>query len=228
MCRLKVIFTHFCCAYFLLDEVLSQKIEDIPLPAGINSSTSCDTDNVPASPILPNLPPNINFNPIVKISTGQLQGKLLITRKGNAGYTFLGIPYGEPTDGQRRFADPIPRKPWSGILNASEYSKFCMQRSQLSTWNDPAGMSEDCLTLNVFTPLDALEKKKKYPVLYYIHGSAWDFSTPRSYDPKVLMDNFASRGLIFITVQYRLGALGFWTTGNEMGANWGVKGTKSR
>ncbi len=102
--------------------------------------------------------------------------------------------------------------------------KICMQRSEMSPWS-LTDMSEDCLTLNVFTPLDALEKRKKYPVLYYIYGSAWDFDSPRSYDPMVLIDNFASAGLILITVQYRLGAMGFWTIGNEMGGNWAVKGT---
>ncbi len=86
-------------------------------------------------------------------------------------------------------------------------------------------MSEDCLSLNVFAPIDALDKNgKKYPIIYYIHGSAWDFDSPRSYNPELLIENFVSTGLILVTVQYRLGALGFWTTGNDFGANWAVKG----
>jgi hypothetical protein len=229
MSTLKMIFIQFLTFSFLFGLfglfVASLKFEDIPLPVGLNFSRDCDEEYNQMIPIPAKLPPNVDFNPIVEIGAGKVQGKLLTTKKGNAGYIFLGIPYGEPTSGKNRFADPIPRKPWTGILNASEYSKVCTQKSQISSWNDFNEMSEDCLTLNVFAPIDALDKGKKYPVLYYIHGSAWEFDTPRSFNPTLMIENFVSTGLIFVTVQYRLGAMGFWTTGNDMGSNWAVKGT---
>ena len=139
-------------------------------------------------------------------------------------YEFLGIPYGESPVGPLRFADPVKRRPWPGVLQATEYSKICPQNASIAVFHDASEMDEDCLTLNVFVPVDALDSKKKYAVLYYIHGGAWDFDSPRMFRPEVLTDNFVSLGLIIVTVQYRMGPLGFWTTGDAMGGNWGVKG----
>lgn len=74
-------------------------------------------------------------------------------------------------------------------------------------------MSEDCLYLNVFSGHSC--EKSKCPVLYYIHGGAFEFDGPSMFPVDVLVENFATHGLVLITIAYRLGVLGFWSLGGE-------------
>jgi para-nitrobenzyl esterase len=112
---------------------------------------------------------------------------------------FLGIPYARPPIGALRFAPPEPVAPWQGTRSATVFGNACPQ-------DDPALMpqqmlSEDCLSLNVYAPSAA----SQLPVMVFIHGGAFVAGGSSQYDAKTL----ASAGVLVVTINYRLGALGF-------------------
>jgi len=122
---------------------------------------------------------------------------------------FKGIPYAQPPTGNRRWKPPKPVKNWSGIRKTDQFAPRCMQKDifgDLMYRSKKA--SEDCLYLNVWTPVKSGNLKNKHlPVLVYFYGGgfvAGDGSELR-YDGK----NMARHGIVTITVNYRLGVFGF-------------------
>ncbi|PMS37669.1 para-nitrobenzyl esterase [Trinickia symbiotica] len=118
---------------------------------------------------------------------------------------FRGIPYAAPPVGEFRWREPQPVARWAGVRPARQFGPSCMQLKSSKRDTRATGMSEDCLYLNVWTP-DIGENNKR-PVLVYFHGggfAAGDGSEAR-YDGAEL----ASRGIVVVTVNYRLGAFGF-------------------
>ncbi len=111
---------------------------------------------------------------------------------------FLGIPYASPPVGALRWAPPHPTS-WSGTLEANALPPPCPQNAS------PFGVastSEDCLYLNIYAPLTGA---KNLPVMFWIHGGADDEGTGDQYDGSALVQN----GVIVVTINYRLGLLGF-------------------
>ncbi|HET9159733.1 MAG TPA: carboxylesterase family protein, partial [Caulobacteraceae bacterium] len=106
--------------------------------------------------------------------------------------TYKGIPYAAPPVGPLRFAPPQPVKPWENIRSAKAFSATCMQ-------------SEDCLTLNVWTP--AKTATAKLPVIVWIHGGGFAVgsSAQPGYDGTVM----ANQGVVVVSLNYRLGQYGF-------------------
>lgn len=119
---------------------------------------------------------------------------------------FKGIPYAAPPTGSQRWKPPQAVAAWQGVRKADRFGPRCMQRAIYSDMVFRSnGMSEDCLYLNVWTP--ALQPDKKLPVLVYFYGGgfmAGDGSEPR-YDGASL----AQKGIVTVTVNYRLGVFGF-------------------
>jgi para-nitrobenzyl esterase len=119
---------------------------------------------------------------------------------------FKGIPYAAPPVGPLRWQPPQPAKPWADVKPATEFGAQCMQRRAFADMVFRAsGMSEDCLFLNVWTP--AKTARERLPVLVYFYGGgfiAGDGSEPR-YDGA----SMARRGIVALTVNYRLGVFGF-------------------
>jgi para-nitrobenzyl esterase len=119
---------------------------------------------------------------------------------------FKGIPYAAPPVGPLRWQPPQPAKPWTDVKPATEFGAQCMQRRAFADMVFRAsGMSEDCLFLNVWTP--AKTDRERLPVLVYFYGGgfiAGDGSEPR-YDGA----SMARRGIVALTVNYRLGVFGF-------------------
>lgn len=119
---------------------------------------------------------------------------------------FRGIPYAAPPVEAYRFRDPQPVARWAGVRNARQFGPRCMQPTPSGKSDSRANeMSEDCLFLNVWTSARAPEEK--LPVLVHFHGGGFaygDSSQPR-YDGA----NLASRGMVVVTVNYRLGVFGF-------------------
>jgi para-nitrobenzyl esterase len=118
---------------------------------------------------------------------------------------FRGIPYAAPPVGEFRWREPQPVARWPGVRPARQFGPRCMQVKSSKRDTRANAMSEDCLYLNVWTP-DTREDRK-LPVLVYFHGGgfvAGDGSEAR-YDGA----NLASRGVVVVTVNYRLGAFGF-------------------
>ncbi len=143
--------------------------------------------------------------PEVKISNGTLQGTFNSTTGINS---FKGIPYAKPPVGKLRWREPQPTDNWTGMLKADHFSHQPMQKKVFSDMVFRADtMSEDCLYLNVWMP--AKHSSEKLPVLVYFYGGGFvggDGSEYR-YDG----DSMAQKGIITITISYRLGILGFFS-----------------
>lgn len=122
--------------------------------------------------------------------------------------SFKGIPYAEPPVGDLRWREPQPSPKWSGTRKADRYGKACMQNREAAAENggDPGPVSEDCLYLNVWTP--TLSPKSKLPVIVWIHGGGYVFGAGSLpvYDGTAM----AKKGAVFVNLNYRLGALGFF------------------
>jgi para-nitrobenzyl esterase len=139
---------------------------------------------------------------IVEVNCGKLKG---YTENGLQ--IFKGIPYAEPPIGNLRFSPPQAKKPWDGVLETTEFGPCAFQG--YTALEEVTGKlqpeSEDCLTLNIWTP--AIDDKKR-PVMFWIHGGAYLFGGSRS--PAYDGSNLAKRGdVVIVTINYRLGALGY-------------------
>jgi para-nitrobenzyl esterase len=141
--------------------------------------------------------------PTVRIDSGRLSG-IHDARRGLV--EFKGIPYAAPPLGTLRWKPPQPVAPWKGVRKADHFGPRCMQRRVFSDMVFRSdGMSEDCLYLNVWAPVHV--NGRKLPVLVYFYGGgfiAGDGSENR-YDGASL----ARRGIVTVTVNYRLGVFGF-------------------
>lgn len=119
---------------------------------------------------------------------------------------FKGIPYAAAPVGELRWRPPQASKSWEGVRRAEKFGPRCMQHPVFGDMNFRSdGMSEDCLYLNVWTP--AKSAKERLPVLVYFYGGgfiAGDGSEPR-YDG----ESMARRGVVAVTLNYRLGLFGF-------------------
>ena len=121
--------------------------------------------------------------------------------------TFLGIPYAAPPVGALRFQPPIPGTPWQQPRMADHFGAACPQTSTLGT----PSTNEDCLTLNVYRPSVSTQGR---PVLVFFYGGSFRYGNagvaPGSAGPDYTGNDIARRtGAIVVTVNYRLGALGF-------------------
>jgi para-nitrobenzyl esterase len=120
---------------------------------------------------------------------------------------FKGIPYAEPPRGVLRWAAPQPPKPWQGVRSAADYGPDCMQRP---TPGDAAPLrtrpSEDCLYVNVWRP--ARVSANPLPVMVWLYGGWYvdGGTSPAVYDGS----EFARRGVVLVSFNYRLGNLGFF------------------
>ncbi len=141
--------------------------------------------------------------PVVRTSDGAVRG--LVAASGVK--QFRGIPFAAPPVGALRWREPQPVAKWNGVRAADRFAAQCMQRR---VFDDMvfrnSGVSEDCLYLNVWTPTGANYAGRR-PVLVYFYGggfSAGDGSEPR-YDGEAM----ARRGIVVVTMSYRLGVFGF-------------------
>ena len=117
--------------------------------------------------------------------------------------TFWAIPFAEAPIGQLRWKDPVPKTSWDGVFEATKPGPMPPQQ----TWQRPGSkgpeVSEDCLYLNIQTP--AKSKSEKLPVLVWIHGGGFITGDANSNSGK----HFAEKGIVFVSLSYRTGALGF-------------------
>lgn len=113
---------------------------------------------------------------------------------------YKGIPYAKPPVGGLRFRAPEPAEPWSDTLDCTEFGSSALQ----PTADDIPTPDEDCLNLNVWT---SAQEGEKQPVYVFIHGGAYfqGSGAKSMYD----CTNFAKDGVVGVTINYRLGALGF-------------------
>lgn len=147
---------------------------------------------------------------IVNTDLGVISG----TETANA-FLFKGIPYAKPPVGDFRFRAPQPIEPWNGVLFAERFGAICPQSSLenggfyhkefYSDLNYVPEMCEDCLYLNIWAPKNA---KEKCPVAIWIHGGAFmsGFGSEIAFDG----EEYAKRGVVLVTINYRLGFFGFF------------------
>ena len=160
---------------------------------------------------------------VVKTEQGHVRGKYIDARRARA---FLGIPFAAPPTRDLRWRPPQPPGRWKGVRDASQYGHRCMQgRMYADMIFQDSGPSEDCLYLNVFTPAKA-GPRKKLPVMFWIHGGG--FQAGSASEPRHNGDFLPLKGVVLVTINYRLGVFGFLATpglaqeGNGAAGNYGL------
>lgn len=140
----------------------------------------------------------------VKTDKGVVEGEATSDGKVMA---FKGIPYAAPPVGSLRWAPPAPAEPWSGVRSAHDFGYHCVQSAIYNdmAFHDP-GPSEDCLTLNVWTPAGA--QPGKLPVMVWIYGGGLSGggTSEHRQDGQFL----AHRDVVVVSMNYRLGIFGFF------------------
>lgn len=134
--------------------------------------------------------------PPLKVTGGRISG----SDEGNV-HKWLGIPFAAPPVGNFRWREPQPVVAWQGVKTAQDYAPACAQTAE---WISNT-KSEDCLYLNVWAP----ETAKDLPVMVWIHGGGYYGGTAAQ--PPYDGANLAKHGAIVVTINYRLGVLGFFT-----------------
>jgi para-nitrobenzyl esterase len=119
---------------------------------------------------------------------------------------FKGIPYAAPPTGDRRWRPPAPTEPWKDVRDATQFGPRCPQIAPARARFPGGPASEDCLTLNVWAPANA--SSRRLPVMVWIHGGGFTAGTTTL--PRLDGTNLARRGVVVVSVNYRLGALGFF------------------
>merc|ERR1712179_45506 len=161
--------------------------------------------------------------PVVNTLTGLILGKKDKTLAGTEYYKFLGIPYAEAPVDELRFKDPVKKQPWHGILNTTEFSAPCLQKTFIPGTPSTLLGSEDCLYLNVATPnLDYnLTSKDPMPVMFWIHGGGFVSGSGSWFDPSFLLD----KDVLIVSLNYRLGPFGFLALekNTDLAGNIGLK-----
>jgi para-nitrobenzyl esterase len=136
----------------------------------------------------------------VTIDAGKLEG----SRQPGL-VVYKGIPFAAPPTGAQRWREPQPVTPWPGIRRAVAFAPACMQTGVSMPGEPPPRVSEDCLYLNVWTP--ARTTSDRLPVMVWIHGGG--YTNGATALPLYAGDRLARKGVIVVTVAYRLGPLGF-------------------
>ena len=141
---------------------------------------------------------------IVDTAVGMLRGR----RDPLSGVSqFLGIPYAPPPTGELRWRTPGSAPQWAGIRDAQRAAPRCLQHAPYGELEpDNPNQSEDCLYLNVWTP-DCVDGAK-LPVIFWIHGG--EFWAGSGTEPRYNGEKLARRGAVVVTINHRLGVLGFF------------------
>ncbi|PKK25733.1 fatty acyl-CoA hydrolase precursor, medium chain, transcript variant X1 [Columba livia] len=166
--------------------------------------------------------------PEVETKYGRVRGyRFKVDAAERSVNVFLGLPFAKPPVGPLRFSEPQPPEPWKGVRDATSYPPMCLQDKATGDWFSDIitnrkekvhlQMAEDCLYLNVYTPVAT--EKQELPVFVWIHGGGLFFGAGSSYDGSALA---AFDNVVVITIQYRLGILGYFSTGDKHApGNWG-------
>lgn len=168
----------------------------------------------------------INASPnyvLVDTPFGQIIGK-----KENNVETFKNIPYAIPPIKGNRFEEPIPHPGFGNkFIDGTKRGPSCFQKMQIGNVSFQKEMSEDCLYLNIYRPLNVQIKENKtelLPVIIFIHGGAFfvGSSSDKLYDANAWISENDTNPIIFVTINYRLGIFGFLSLDNEIPENMGI------
>ena len=144
----------------------------------------------------------------VQAPAGDLQG-VAQTTPGGLARAFLGIPYAAPPVGDLRWKPPAPALAWKGVRQATSFGSRCMQLALYDDmyFRDP-GVSEDCLTLNVWTPA-GVKPGARLPVMFWIYGGG--FITGSTSEWRQDGAHLSTKNVIVVTFNYRMNIFGFFT-----------------
>jgi para-nitrobenzyl esterase len=144
--------------------------------------------------------------PVRKPASGPVRGKTSADGKVEV---FLGIPYALPPTGSLRWKPPQPVPAWTEVREATAFGSRCMQARIYDdmVFRDP-GISEDCLTLNIWAP--AGKNNEHLPVMVWIYGGG--FEAGSTSEPRQDGENLARKGVIVVSMNYRLGIFGFFAS----------------
>ncbi|KAI4788079.1 hypothetical protein KUCAC02_036083 [Chaenocephalus aceratus] len=168
--------------------------------------------------------------PEVHTKLGSLRGQTLSVKGQESGvHAYLGIPFAKPPVGPAlRLAAPRPAEGWEGVRDATKQPPMCVQYKKFALdvleklgglVVDLPDISEDCLYLNIYTPADRTPDAK-LPVMVWIHGGGFVMGSASTFDGSALA---AYQDMVVVLIQYRLGLLGFLSTGDEhMSGNFGM------
>src|SRR5580698_7172773 len=120
---------------------------------------------------------------------------------------YKGIPFAAPPMGDLRWRPPVHAAPWTGTRKADAFAPACMQVGVSMPGETPPAVSEDCLYLNIWTPAKAKTPHEHLPVIVWIYGGGYINGSASM--PLYWGDRLAHKGVIFVTIAYRLGPLGF-------------------
>ncbi|XP_049330629.1 uncharacterized protein ces2b isoform X12 [Astyanax mexicanus] len=169
---------------------------------------------------LPRLIREKKDGPVIQTKLGALKGEYLTVKgKDTVIHSYLGVPFAKPPLGPLRLAPPQPAEAWEGVRDATQQPNMCIQK-----WKANANLfanflrsvevpdiSEDCLYLNIYTPAKPAQDIK-LPVMVWIHGGGFNAGSASIFDGSILA---AYQDVVVVVIQYRLGLLGFFSTGDE-------------
>ena len=153
-------------------------------------------------------------------TSGKVRGKVMSDGSSAPVAAFLGIPFAKPPTGALRFKPPVAEDPWTGTKDALHFGNACLQRPipayTFQVGDDPAVYDEDCLYLNVYTPLNSPNSTSlpltSLPVMVWVHGGGYSIGSASMYPGKSL----AATGVVLVTINYRLDVFGFLSTEDDV------------
>lgn len=154
---------------------------------------------------------------IVNTTSGLVRGESILLNTNKTLVRYLGIPFAQAG----RFEAPQSPTPWKNTKNATSFGKACPQNPSVVV-HSTEDTSEDCLTINVFVPQDKATQNALLPVMVWIYGGAFSVGSAAygSYNGGYLA---TEGGVMVVTFNYRLGVLGFLSTGTkDIPGNFGL------
>merc|ERR1711884_625356 len=150
--------------------------------------------------------------PVVQTNSGKVVGVVEQGYDNKPIYAFKGIPYAADPSGSKRWLPPQDPESWSDVRDTSTWGKICPQEGY-----DPDLLSEDCLVLNVFSP--DLNTTEKAPVMVWIQGGNLMMGSSQDYLPQSIV----SKDVVLVTINYRLGFLGYFAHPDLNATNFGLQ-----
>ncbi|CAI2353620.1 unnamed protein product [Caenorhabditis sp. 36 PRJEB53466] len=134
---------------------------------------------------------------------------------------YLGIPFAKPPVGELRFKKPVEAEKWTETRDCTEYGPRCPQSGPfceiIHFQKNDVPDEANCLTMNVFAPRwESDEFKSGRPVMVYIHGGGFELSASKEYCDYSVSGTLPLKDVVVVTLNYRLGIVGFFTTGDEL------------
>uniref|UniRef100_A0A915BSG5 Carboxylic ester hydrolase n=1 Tax=Parascaris univalens TaxID=6257 RepID=A0A915BSG5_PARUN len=155
---------------------------------------------------------------VIETNCGKIVGRIIAIDGGRIVHAFLGVPFAKPPVGELRFKKAVPPERWSDVRECTKHACRAPQEELLvEKIFLRVPISEDCLYLNVFAPdwETPPEQSNGRPVMMWIHGGGFAVHSAAHYGDEGIAKNLCAKEVVVVTIQYRLGILGFSATGDS-------------